>query len=141
MVAVKPEPKRILHVEDEPSWRSIVSEILEAEGFRVTGAESQERALKLLSENQYDLLILDLSLVPIDAHNTEGMQILELLNQHSSSKTAGVIILTAYATKDILRKVDMQYGVGDVVDKFDLDKGEFIKIVKATLPGRPHGVY
>lgn len=53
---------RILLVEDDPGIISSLSAFLKEEGFAVENASGQERALALLAEQAFDLVLLDISL-------------------------------------------------------------------------------
>ena len=55
-------PKRILIVEDDKTTLSLLRHRLEFCGFRVLTAETGAEALKRLSENTFDLVILDVKL-------------------------------------------------------------------------------
>jgi CheY-like chemotaxis protein len=50
---------RILVIDDEQVVRLLVMEILQAAGHAVTGAENAERALALLDEGEFDLVVSD----------------------------------------------------------------------------------
>ena len=52
----------LLLVDDEPALRTVVAERLREEAFEVTEAESGERAIDLLSEFAFDVVISDLRL-------------------------------------------------------------------------------
>jgi two-component system cell cycle sensor histidine kinase/response regulator CckA len=53
---------RVLLVEDEDAVRTIVTEILERNGFTVTSAESAESALDILAIERFDVLLTDVML-------------------------------------------------------------------------------
>lgn len=54
--------KKILLVEDDKSIITNLSEFLTNEGFSVRNAEGQTRALELIGEEKFDLVLLDVSL-------------------------------------------------------------------------------
>ena len=54
--------KEILLVEDDKSIITNLSEFLTNEGFSVRNAEGQTRALELIGEEEFDLVLLDVSL-------------------------------------------------------------------------------
>lgn len=62
----------ILLVDDEPIITAAIGRALEEKGYEVTTAESGERAVELLNESSFDLVITDLVMTPID-----GMGVLE----------------------------------------------------------------
>jgi DNA-binding NtrC family response regulator len=83
--------ERILIVEDEPDLRRVLVEILTAEGYDISTASDGEIALRMLSENHYDLALIDLYLPKAD-----GFQVLAHLQRESSSTSA--IVMTGYGS-------------------------------------------
>jgi CheY-like chemotaxis protein len=53
-------PIRILFVDDDDLIRSSLSDVLQGEGFSVTSAGTVPEALKLITSNEYDVLLSDL---------------------------------------------------------------------------------
>lgn len=49
----------ILLVEDDPDLLSLLTEVLEDEGFRVTGASRRDQARRSLAKGDVDLLVAD----------------------------------------------------------------------------------
>ena len=49
----------ILLVEDDPDLLSLLTEVLEDEGFRVTGASRRDQARRALGKGDVDLLVAD----------------------------------------------------------------------------------
>jgi len=82
---------RILVVDDEqPVCRSIAG-ALETEGYRVDTVQSGEEAVKRISDDAYDLLLVDLMMPGMS-----GMELLETLKKKRSE--AVVIMITGYPT-------------------------------------------
>lgn len=52
-------PERILMVDDEPDIVAFCSKVLVRLGYEVTGSDSSQEALQVLSREHYDLLITD----------------------------------------------------------------------------------
>ncbi len=83
----------ILVVEDEELMRSILRQLLEAEGYRVYTADSAENALEVFSVNDVAATLTDIKMA--------GMDGLELLDQIKAiDADALVIIMTAYSSVD-----------------------------------------
>jgi len=82
---------RILVADDDPVLLRLLSMRLTAEGYRVTEAESGERALALMGISPPQLLITDLRMGGMD-----GMALFESVNRQFPSLP--VIILTAHGT-------------------------------------------
>ncbi len=83
----------ILVVDDEEIMRDVLSDLLSSESYAVDLAEDGSRALEMVREKDYDVVLLDLMLPDID-----GMQVLEELNKIENGPAA--IILTAFGSID-----------------------------------------
>ena len=83
------EKNSILLVDDDSFILEGIGADLENQGFKITKANSGDRALELLAETDYDLVVTDLVM-----ENVDGIQVLKKakdLNAHTM-----VIILTGY---------------------------------------------
>jgi DNA-binding response OmpR family regulator len=85
------EASRILIVDDEPGVRFVLEKTLAAEGYRLDSASGGEEAIGKLAAGEYDVLLLDLAMMPVD-----GLQVINALRARGSD--AAVIILTAHST-------------------------------------------
>jgi DNA-binding response OmpR family regulator len=84
---------RLLIVDDEPSVRTSLREILEQEGHLVATAASGEEALAALAKEHFDLILVDFKM--------EGMDGMELMAEAKRiTPDAVVVMLTAYGTLD-----------------------------------------
>ncbi len=63
---------KILIVDDERSIRNTLKEILEYEKYKVEEAEDGAKGLKMINENHYDVVILDIKMPKMD-----GIEVLE----------------------------------------------------------------
>ena len=98
---------RILLVEDTPDLAEAIIERLRTDGHAIDWLTDGEQADKLLSYQQYSLVILDLGLPKLD-----GMSVLKKLRQRRD-KTP-VLILTARS------------GIDDRVDALDLGADDYL---------------
>ena len=115
---------RILVVDDEKIALNNLVYILKKEGYDVTGTQSGPRALSLLEEEEFDLVLTDLKMEKVD-----GMQIL-MRSQELHPETE-VIMITGYATLDSAISA-MKAGAYHYIAKpFKLD--EVRKVVKEAL--------
>jgi two-component system response regulator AtoC len=105
----------ILLVDDEPSIRLTVADVLRDAGHSVTTASDGEEALNLIEDRPFDLVISDIRLPKAD-----GMTIFRRLR--ADRPTTGVILMTAYATvSDAVAA--MKEGALDYLTKpFDVDE-------------------
>jgi DNA-binding NtrC family response regulator len=83
--------ERVLIVEDEPDLRQVFVDILTSEGFDTSTASDGEMAIQMLSENNYDLSLIDLYLPKAD-----GFQVLAHLQRVSCSTSA--IVMTGHGS-------------------------------------------
>jgi two-component system OmpR family response regulator len=96
--------KNILVVDDNPSIRSLVHEILEPD-YRTVEAENGEQALELLSSDPFDLIILDIEM-PI----TNGWETLHVIRDEESGwPNLRVIMLTVRKEPENVLKA---WGIG-----------------------------
>ena len=79
---------RILVVEDEPSVRENLKELLASEGYAVDAAPTAEDGAYLMRENDYDAVILDIVLP-----DGSGLDILKKFRQGGNA--VPVLILSA----------------------------------------------
>lgn len=103
------KPPRILIVDDETSVRFVLKNTLKNEGYAVNTAVHGGEALEKLSENSYDLLLLDLQMEPVD-----GLQVLTEIKELDPDLT--VIILTAYGSVESAVEA-LRYGAFDYLFK------------------------
>ena len=92
-MVINGEPTRILVVDDEEVSLHNFRHILKKEGYEVTASQSGPRALHLLEENIFDLVLTDLMMEKVG-----GMQILKRTRELYPD--TAVIIVTGYATVD-----------------------------------------
>jgi DNA-binding NtrC family response regulator len=83
--------KRILVVDDDHFVRATLKKFLLTEGYDITGVRSGEAALESLENEEYDLILLDLTLTGIS-----GIETLEKLRQFNSE--IPVILISGYLT-------------------------------------------
>ncbi len=82
---------KILIVDDEATTRLSLAEILQLEAYRVTIAESGEKALEFLEDEAFDLMLLDIKMPGID-----GVEVLKRAGQILPD--CKVILLTAHGS-------------------------------------------
>ncbi len=115
---------KVLIADDDPTILSLLNKILIAKGYDVKLAEHGGVAEKMLKEEQFDLLISDIKMEPVD-----GMQLLR--NTRKMRPQVGVIMLTAYATVSTAVEA-MKEGAFDYIPKpFKID--ELLATVKRAL--------
>ena len=103
------EARHVLVVEDEPQMRSMLTDNLEFEGFRVTAVSSGEEALQAMASRTYALLLLDVMLPGIS-----GFEVCRQLRARHVH--VPIVVLTA-RTHEQDRVHGLDLGADDYVSK------------------------
>ncbi|HET9731318.1 MAG TPA: response regulator transcription factor [Acidimicrobiales bacterium] len=104
----RPQPARLLVVDDDDDVRAMVSQILSADGYRVLEARDGKGALEAVVEQSPDLVLLDVVL-----GGEDGMDVLATLRRTSD---VPVIMLTGKG-QEIDRVLGLKLGADDYVVK------------------------
>ncbi len=106
------QPRRplILVVEDEPSARELIADLLKVAGYDVETAADGGEALARLDDD-VDLMLLDLMLPGVD-----GLEVCRRLRAHETATHLPVIMLTALAS-DAQRHAGFSAGADDYLTK------------------------
>jgi two-component system, NtrC family, response regulator PilR len=113
--------EKILVVDDERSMRELLELVLKRQGYAVHTAENGTRALDMIRQNVFDLIISDVKMPDID-----GIDLLERVRDISPETM--VIMITAFATVDTARRA-FKLGAEDFVIKdagFDVEELKLI---------------
>lgn len=114
---------RVLIVEDEPDIRRLLRAYLENEGFAVEETNNGQRALSMVKQNQYDLVILDIMIPEVD-----GWSVCQKIRKHS---TVPIIMVTAKGTEPD-RILGLELGADDYLVK-PFSPKELIARIKALF--------
>jgi len=114
----------ILVVDDELSMRELLEYMLAKEGYRVSCAENGRRAVAMVEQNSYDLLLCDIRLGDIS-----GLDVLRACKQHRPGTV--VILISAYASTETAVEA-MNEGAYDYVPK-PFNKDELMETVAKAL--------
>ncbi len=86
-------PPRILIVDDEPGIRNVLTSLLKERGFETETAGTAAEGLKAVSENFFNVIVLDIILP-----DAAGTQILDKLDK--TSPDSEVVLITGHASLD-----------------------------------------
>ncbi|MCX7777823.1 MAG: two-component system response regulator [Armatimonadetes bacterium] len=103
--------KRILVVDDEESIQQLLQAVLSKEGYEVSVAGDGDEALKLVDQNAYDLIVLDI-VMP----GKNGLEVLKHIKGTERLKFVPVIIMTALMDRDV-RYHALDLGVDEFLNK------------------------
>jgi DNA-binding NarL/FixJ family response regulator len=118
-------------VEDDPSWRQILSEILSDVGLAVDTAADLPTALAGLRAAPHRLAIVDLALGDGDYANQDGLQVLEAVRRQDPGCVA--ILLTGFATVELAVNALTRYGAFYCLRKETFNRAEFRQLVQRAL--------
>ena len=102
---VEPEAANILVVDDEETIRKVVSTLLKTQHHTVKTAEDREQALEMLAEEEFDLVLSDVRMDPMD-----GITLLSKAKEQYPDVT--FVMLTAYSSIDTAMAA-LKYGAFD----------------------------
>ena len=108
---------KALVVDDEPAIRDFVSEVLLADGWEVSRAETAERAFDMLREDRWSLVFCDVMLGGADGFAvlrrfTEEQPEAQIVLMTGHGSAAGALDAVAFGAYDYLLK---PFGAGDVL--------------------------
>jgi signal transduction histidine kinase len=103
-------PATILLVDDQPGRLLTYRAILEPLGERLVEASSGEQALKLLMEDEYAVILLDVNMPGMD-----GFETASLVHQHPRFEKTPIIFVTAVNVTDMDRLRGYKLGAVDYV--------------------------
>jgi len=118
---------RILIVDDEFSVRDSLYHWFRKDGFQVQAAENAAAALKVLQDQRFDVILLDIKMPGMD-----GMELQEHIQQIDPQ--AAVIMVTAFASVDTAVRA-LKQGAFDYVTK-PIDPDELSHLVLRALEQR-----
>lgn len=134
----------ILIIDDERAIRNSLKEILEYEKYNVDEAEDGEQGLKMMSKNNYDVVLCDIKMP-----NMDGMEVLQkamedgheaqfvMVSAHGTIETA--VEATKLGAFDFIQKPPdlnrLLVTVKNAMDKSSLV--EETKVLRKKIPGTP----
>ncbi|MFA9288348.1 MAG: response regulator [Weeksellaceae bacterium] len=119
--------KHILVVEDEDQLRDLYVRVLNDEGYEVDQAKDGQEAYDKMSQNTYNLVLLDVIMAKLD-----GMQVLESLQKAEKLKQSPVVLLSSLGQDLVIAKA-LEYGVRGYMVKSDYTPQELVKEVKGYV--------
>lgn len=112
-----PFPHQILLVDDDPSILRLAQFCLVDRGLAVMLAEDGDRALDLLRDEDFDLVVLDLMLP-----GKNGFEVLTILRSSERNAEVPVYILSARATDEVREQAEAAGANGYIRKPFDPDE-------------------
>jgi DNA-binding NtrC family response regulator len=105
---------RLLIADDQADVRAALQLLLKMEGLDVTDADSPQRVLELVQQNNFDLVLIDLNYARDTTSGREGIELLARLR--AVDDTLPIVVMTAWGSIELA--VDaMRRGARDFVQK------------------------
>ena len=101
--------KRILILDDEPIVCERLQPALEKVGFEVVSCTESQKAIDILAEQRFDVLVTDVKM-----SGPDGLEVLGFV--HDTSPSTKVIVITGFATAETARSA-MKSGAVDFIAK------------------------
>lgn len=124
---------RLLVVDDNELNRRLLKRQLEKRGHTVLEAEDGSRALTLINEDNFDLVLLDINMPGIS-----GIEVLKRVRNNPKTKKLSIVIVTAAEDTDTMLNC-IQHGADDYVSK-PLDIEFLQKRILAAVDARRLGI-
>ena len=102
----------VLFIEDDPMNRRVVKDMLDVAGAMMTGAESAELGLKLVEEQDFDMILVDLRMPGMD-----GLEAIRHIRARGDAKGSLPIIVVTADTAIDLRHRCLAEGADEVLFK------------------------
>lgn len=115
--------KHIMIIDDSMDDRAIAKKILETNNFKVTESASWFEALEFLGKENFDLILLDLSMPDID-----GFDLLEIIRKNKSKKELPIVAYSSYDRS----KIKDNSQINGFIEKYCAPE-EFIKSINKIL--------
>jgi signal transduction histidine kinase/CheY-like chemotaxis protein/putative methionine-R-sulfoxide reductase with GAF domain len=109
------QQSKILVIDNEPRMVDSLKTLLSMEGYEVTGEQSPSKALELMEDSKFDLIISDIRMPEID-----GIEILKRARE--KDPFMGVILITGYASLDSARDAVDRGAFGYLTKPLEIDE-------------------
>ncbi|GAB4580862.1 MAG: hypothetical protein Fur0022_36060 [Anaerolineales bacterium] len=122
-----PPVGKVLLVEDDAGWRTLLTELLSDAGYQVHTSTSYLEALGRLNREKYHLAIVDLSLASsLEPHrNLDGYRLLASTRQGN----VPTIVVSGYADPERMARAYKEFNVFTCLEKQHFDRAAFLRAV------------
>jgi PAS domain S-box-containing protein len=128
LTRIPPQRGRLLVVDDDVQIVDLVRQFLEGEPYEVMAAADGQEALEAISQQQPDILLLDLLMPRLD-----GFAVIERLRQDAQYHQLPIIVLTA-KTLTAAEYARLEQSVRTVIQKQGWDRDTLMQELWGILP-------
>ncbi|WP_096185899.1 response regulator [Evansella halocellulosilytica] len=107
--------KKLLIVDDQFGIRVLLTEVFEKDGYDTLQASNGKQALKIVEENEPDLILLDMKIPGMD-----GLEILREIKKMGAK--SDVIMMTAYGELEMINEAMDLGALTHFAKPFDIDE-------------------
>ncbi|MCD8510072.1 MAG: response regulator [Bacillus sp. (in: Bacteria)] len=107
--------KKLLIVDDQFGIRVLLNEVFEKDGYNTLQASNGKQALKLVADEEPDLILLDMKIPGMD-----GLEILREIKKMNVSSE--VIMMTAYGELEMINEAMDLGALTHFAKPFDIDE-------------------
>jgi CheY-like chemotaxis protein len=125
-------PKHVLVVEDNPYSLELISELVQADGHRVTAVTSGDEALSRARADHPDLILMDIQLPGID-----GLSVTRALKADPETMKIPIVGVSAHVLREDVKRA-FEAGCIAYLPK-PLDTRRFLDLVGRLLGGEQSG--
>lgn len=118
---------KILIVEDDKFIREMYQSELTRSGFQVVACSNGEESLKILQQDKFDLMLLDIMLPGIN-----GLEVLKQVKTNTNTKNLKVVLLTNLG-QDTVIKQGFKIGAAGYLIKSAYNPDQIIREVKGFM--------
>ncbi len=121
--------EKVLVVEDDAGWRSILEELLSDAGLQVRACASFGDAFGYLRKEKFALAVIDLSLGnSLDNSNQDGYQLLTT----ARAENIPSIVVSGITEAEEIQRVYSEYAISAYIEKQAFDRAAFRRVVEET---------
>lgn len=127
---------KILIVDDVDYIRTSICRVLEANGFECDVCENGQKAMQMLNENTYDLVITDIMMPEVD-----GYELLDYLRDHHTADVRIPVLAISGGDKTINSDIalDVIRGKADAVLQKPFAKADLMKAITRVMSHENYG--
>ncbi|MEO5358164.1 MAG: response regulator [Nitrospirae bacterium YQR-1] len=122
---------RILLVDDNLTNRVVAKGIMKKHGYSITEAEDGQKAVALLSEGLFDIVLMDVQMPVMD-----GFEATRIIKATESTRHIPVIAMTAHAMKEDRQRC-LDAGMDDYITK-PIRAAELVEMIERHNPLKQH---